>query len=131
MAKMIQPEQLHDAVMDILNDYKDDVHTGTKEAVKTVTKLGVKNVKAGAKTKFKVHPRQDGKNYWKGWTSIVETGRMSAQGTIYNRTLPGLPHLLENGHAKRGGGRVPGRVHIAPVQEEVTQALEKAIKKAI
>ena len=50
--------------------------------------------------------------------------------TLYSK-VPGLPHLLENGHAKRGGGRVPGKTHIAPVEQELIKQFEEQIEKAV
>lgn len=119
-------DNLAEAIGDLLKDYGEDVNDMTAEAVKEVTKLGVKAVKSNAKSTF----GGTGK-YASGWTSRVESGRMSTQGTIYNRKTPGLPHLLEFGHAKRGGGRVPGRVHIAPVQDEIEKALTKEIEEKL
>lgn len=101
-----------DALSEILSKYAADVERHTKEAVTAATKAGVQAVKSGAAAKF------DGTGkYAAGWTSKFETGRFSAQGIIYNEDVPGLPHLLEHGHAKRGGGRVPGREHILPVAD--------------
>ncbi|MDA1775427.1 HK97 gp10 family phage protein, partial [Bacillus cereus] len=40
-------------------------------------------------------------------------------------------HLLENGHAKVGGGRVPAQVHIRPVEEYVINELPRRIERAI
>ncbi len=42
-----------------------------------------------------------------------------------------LAHLLEFGHAKRGGGRVPGKAHIAPAEEKGIRELEQEIQKAL
>lgn len=106
----------------ILDDYEVEVTDGMKEAIKAAAKAGVKKVKSNAKI-------FDGTGkYKKGWTSRVEEQRMSAQGTIYNKDVPGLPHLLEHGHAKRGGGRVAGREHIAPVQDEIEQEFMKELE---
>ena len=87
-------------------------------------------MRANAKSNFKISKAKE-KNYGKGWTSQFETGRLSYQGVIYNKDLPGLPHLLEHGHAKRGGGRVDGRVHIKPVEDEIVKKFEKEVKQAI
>ncbi|MFV1458281.1 HK97 gp10 family phage protein, partial [Bacillus mycoides] len=40
-------------------------------------------------------------------------------------------HLLENGHAKAGGGRVPKKVHILPVEEYVIDELPRRIERAV
>lgn len=42
-----------------------------------------------------------------------------------------LTHLLEKGHAKRGGGRVAARPHIAPAEQEGVELLQSLIEKAL
>lgn len=108
----ITADNLPDEIARIMDRYTAEVNGHVKEAVSAATKAGVKAVKSGAAAQFDGTGR-----YAEGWTSRLETGYFSAQGIIYNQDIPGLPHLLEHGHAKRGGGRVPGRVHIAPVAE--------------
>lgn len=112
-------EKLTADIQKILEEYGEDVQNKTEDAVKAVTKKGVKAVKSASKA-FGGTGR-----YASGWTSQVETSRYSAQGVIYNQKVPGLPHLLENGHANRGGGRTAGRVHIAPVEEELVKTFER------
>ena len=129
MAKKIPVDRLTAEINKILTEYGDKVQENVNDAAKRVTKAGAKAVKAGAQSSFKIGKGE--KNYAKGWTSKFETGRVSAQGVIYNKDLPGLPHLLEHGHANRGGGRTPGRAHIAPVERQIIEDFTKAVKAAI
>lgn len=114
----------------ILEEYQNDVNKDMQEAVKKVTKAGAKQVKANARSAV------GGKKYASGWTSQFESGRLSAQGTIYNSSQPGLPHLLEYGHVTRNGtGRTyrptPEHPHIASVEQELEQTIMKELKATL
>lgn len=122
MAKRVTPDQFQAAIMGLLKDYEGDVNEYVREATKQVVKKGAQQMKAASGI-FGGTGR-----YSRGWTSQVEDGRLSAQGAVYNRDVPGLPHLLEHGHAKRGGGRTSGKEHIAPVEQEMIEAFEKALE---
>lgn len=119
-------DKLDSAIEKILEEYGDNLREDVNSAVKAVTKKGVAAVKQGARSSFKGTGA-----YSKGWTSKFEEGRISAQGTIYNKDIPGLPHLLEHGHAKRNGGRVAGKIHIGNVEQEIVQKFEREVKEAI
>lgn len=124
-------DSLQEKVMGILDEYAENISEGVAEATKAISKTGVKEMQSASKTTFGGTGR-----YAKGWKSQVETGRLSSQGIIYNEDLPGLPHLLENGHVSRNGtgrtfGDVKGREHIAPVEEKVVEMYQKTIQKLI
>ena len=123
MAKAINIET---EIAKILTKYGDEVAENIQKVTKEIARKGAKAVKQNAQSDFK----GTGK-YAAGWTSQAKEGRYSSQGIIYNRAKPGLPHLLEHGHAKRGGGRTDGREHIAPVEQEVIRSFEEAIKEAL
>lgn len=119
--KKVTLEQLPSAISAILDEYAGEISRYLPEITEEVGKAGVKAVKAGAKEKF------NGKKYAAGWRSVSERNRYGATVTIYNGRLPGLPHLLEHGHANRGGGRTEGRAHILPVEEKLIKQYEEKI----
>lgn len=123
MAKAINIET---EIAKILTKYGDEVAENIQKVTKEIARKGAKAVKQNAQTNFS----GTGK-YAAGWTSQAKEGRYSSQGIIYNRAKPGLPHLLEHGHAKRGGGRTDGKEHIAPVEQEVIRSFEEAIKEKL
>lgn len=121
MAKKSPIERLQADVSAILEEYGEEVAEHLDEVTKDIGKKGAKALRSSSSGSF----GGSGK-YARGWTYEVEESRLGTTVTLYNRT-PGLPHLLENGHAKRGGGRVPGRSHIAPVEAELIDAYEKEV----
>ena len=121
MAKTCTVDNMDAVIMDILDEYEEFTIQTVREATQRIAKEGVKALKSSSGAFG-----GSGK-YARGWTSTSEGGRLDTTVTIHNRT-PGLPHLLENGHAKRGGGRVSGRVHIAPVESKLIGDYENYLK---
>ena len=117
-------DKLSAEVERILTEYAEDT-------TKTVDDLAVEMAKKGAKAlKGESAGAYGGGKYSRGWKVTVEESRLGTTAVIHN-TTPGLPHLLEHGHAKRNGGRVAGRVHIAPVEEKIVEEFKKAVSKAL
>ena len=124
MAKKITVDRLSDEIMDALKEYREMTDEVVQTAVDTVSKETKKIVQAGS-------PVQTG-GYQKGWAvkkTSAKAGQVSI--TVYNRKKPGLTHLLEKGHVKRGGGRVAGQPHIAPAAEYAISELENKIKRGL
>lgn len=118
--------RLDSEINKILEDYGDSVRTNTIEVTKLMLKKGAQAVRASARSAV----GGSGK-YANGWTSEVEVKRYGVYGYIYNRNAYQLAHLLEYGHAKQDGGRVAGRPHIAPVEEELIKEYEEGVRNAI
>lgn len=119
-------EKLDTQIEKILKEYEGDVSENLVKITKDICKKGAAAVKANARATF-----GGTGSYANGWTSEVQTTRYSATGVIYNKSMPGLAHLLENGHAKVNGGRVEGRPHIAPVEEKLVKEYEEGVINAI
>lgn len=126
MAKKVTIDDLDVAIDAILKEYKEDVDKNLHETAVDVGNVGVQALKNAAKSTFETHNSK--KPYWRGWKASDESTRMTTSVVLYNSTVPGLPHLLENGHAKRGGGRVEGRAHIKPVEDKINKLFEKKLK---
>ena len=119
-------DKLDTQIEKILQEYEGDVRENVGQITKEICRKGAAAVKASARSAV----GGSGK-YANGWTSEVKTTRYSTEGVIYNGALPGLAHLLENGHAKVNGGRVAGRPHIAPVEEKLVKEYEEGVINAI
>ena len=124
MAKKVPLSQLESSLNKILKEYADDIQGNMDELTKKFVKKGAQAVRSEAES-------YGWGSYSSGWTSQVEEGRFSAQGTIYNEKLPGLPHLLEYGHVMRNGKRSKAFPHIAPVEEKICEEFRKAVENDI
>lgn len=115
--------KLDSALNAILEEYKTEVDKDLDTAIKKVAQAGQKALKGNSRSTFGGTGR-----YASGWSVATEDDRvLHRKSTLYNKT-PGLPHLLEHGHAKRGGGRwTPDKQHIAPVEEMVIEQFEKEV----
>lgn len=109
---------------DELSQYSDDVAGEVKQAVDDVSEELVENIKRDS-------PKKTWK-YAKGWRSKTEyESKTDKRNRVYNATDYQLTHLLEYGHAKRGGGRVEGKAHIRPNEEKAIEKLQKRVEEAV
>ena len=117
----IKVGKLADTVIKELGEYGSHTTDAVKKAVNKVTKETIKDIKEDA-------PMRGGR-YKKGWGSKDEGSGLGAKRTIYNKDRYQLAHLLEKGHARRGGGRkVPGKEHIAPAEEKIEERLMEELR---
>ena len=125
MAQKVSVGQLSDAIMEGLEEYAGLAAEGVKTAVQRAGKTVKDQISQTA-------PERTGA-YAKSWS--VKKTRESSQSlevTVHSRNRYQLAHLLEHGHAKRGGGRVSAIPHIAPAEkageEQLLTDIEKALK---
>ena len=124
MGTRINVDQLAATVMKELENYADTTTDGVKAAVKKAADTVKKEISAGA-------PVRTGK-YAKSWaTKTTAESSHALEITVHSRNRYQLAHLLEHGHAKRGGGRVAARPHIAAAEEHGIEELEREIERSV
>lgn len=120
----VKIESLSSEVMKELEKYADVTKEKVKAAVKNAGKIALDEIKSTA-------PSDTGK-YKKSWAiKVIDETSSGMTLVVYSRNKYQLTHLLEFGHAKRGGGRVSARPHIAEAEEKAIEAFEKGIEEAI
>ena len=111
-------------IMKGLTEYADLANESMKKAVKKTATEVKKEISANA-------PKDTGA-YAKSWAvKKTKENSHSLEMTVHSKNRYQLAHLLEKGHAKRGGGRVAGKPHIAPAEENGVQMLEKLIEEVL
>lgn len=124
MAENVRIDQLAAAVMEGLKEYAD---LATEDLKKAVRKAGT-----SVKKDIQENAPKDTGTYAKSWTvKKIKESANSLELVVHSRNRYQLSHLLEFGHAKRGGGRVSGKAHIAPAEERAVETLEQEIEKAL
>lgn len=124
MSQKVTVDGLADAINKELKEYAKSTSESVKDAVKKTGKSVRKDISDAA-------PKRTGA-YAKSWSvKTTKETSTSLQVTVYSRNRYQLAHLLEHGHAKRGGGRVAARPHIAPAEERGEKQLECMIRKGI
>lgn len=108
-----------EVMTELLREYGDQVAEALAEACQEVAKESAKKLKTSS-------PVGSTGKYAKGWTSKVEKERLTVEAVVYGKSgTYQIAHLLEHGHANRGGGRTAGNPHIAPVGEWAVEEVEK------
>ena len=111
-------------IMEGLTEYAELADAAMKKAVRK-TATAVKNeISANA-------PVRSGR-YKRSWTAKkTKENSHTLEMTVHSKDRYQIAHLLEHGHAKRGGGRVAAIPHIAPAEAHGEEMLEKLITEAL
>ncbi len=121
---MTSIDNLAEEVMKGLSEYSELADSAMKKAVRKTATSVKKEISANA-------PSNTGA-YAKSWTTKkTAENSHTLQMTVHSKNRYQLAHLLENGHAKRGGGRVEGKPHIAPAEKNGELLLESLIAKEL
>ena len=124
MSRTVSVDQMAAAIEEELNKYKELASDELKKAVKKAGNTAKSDINDSA-------PVRTGK-YAKSWKSkVTAEDSERIQVTVYSPSRYIIAHLLENGHAKRGGGRVRAIPHIGPAEEHAEEVLLRDIEKAL
>ncbi|MED9891313.1 HK97 gp10 family phage protein [Ruminococcus champanellensis] len=111
-------------IMKGLTEYADLADAEMKKAVRKTAATVKNEISANA-------PVKSGR-YKKSWvTKKTKENSHSLEMTVHSKNRYQIAHLLEHGHAKRGGGRVAAIPHIAPAEQHGEDMLETLIKKEL
>ncbi len=120
----VKIDQMAHVIMEGLQEYADLATEDLKKAVKKAGDEAKKDIQANAPVKTGA--------YKKSWT--VKTTKETSNAmevVVHSRNRYQLAHLLEFGHAKRGGGRTKAIPHIAPAEQRAAEILEREVEAAL
>ena len=124
MSRNTSIDDMDAAIMAELEKYADLAADDLKDAVKETAKSVRKDIQDNT-------PVDTGK-YKKSWSvKNVHEDSESIDLVVHSRNRYQIAHLLEHGHAKRGGGRVAARPHIASAEQRGSEKLVEAIESKL
>lgn len=127
MAK-INSDKLAVEVMNELNAYRDTTVEKMKMAVTETAKQTAAELR-------ETSPEGATGEYAKHWAYKRDaslSGRYKQSMVVYSKKPEyRITHLLENGHAKRNGGRVEGEPHIKPAEEHAKEILTERLEREL
>ena len=131
-ARRLKNTNRHDVgavLSEIIEQYAEELNKDFKPEIKEVAEKIVDDIEKKAPRR-----RKNTEGYYLTWNFEEEFISRLETGYVIYSTFPGLPHLLEFGHASRNGGRVPPSPiggHIAPAEEKAAAELERRILEVI
>ena len=124
MGRTVRIDDLANEIMDGLTEYADFATDNLMAAVKKAGTTVTNDMSANA-------PERTGRYAQSRRTKTTKESAISLEVTLYSPTRYMLAHLLEFGHAKRGGGRVAAKPHIAAAEQQGIEQLERDIERSL
>lgn len=123
VAKKILIDGMSAEISNMMKEYHNTVSSDIKDCCRKVAKETATRLR-------KESPERSGK-YRKSWKSTVISENSTGVQIAVHAGRYQLNHLLENGHAKRGGGRVEAIPHIKPLEEKAAGRLMEEIERIL
>ena len=119
----ISIDNLAEEIANAVREYTEDVQDGIKEEINDTAQKILEEVQATA-------PKHYGK-YVKGFKRSNISSTHINRAVVWNKKHYRLVHLLEFGHAKKGGGRTRAFPHMAKAYEKYGVTLTERLKRII
>lgn len=120
----VQIVELAKAIKDELDQYQKLTQEQIKNTVKEVGKETKETIKSTAPKKSK--------KYSTSWAvKVVNENSHAMSVVVHSKNRYQLTHLLEFGHAKRGGGRTKAFPHIAQAEQQAIESFEQKVKEIL
>lgn len=127
--KKVTIENLDSEIKLALQEAAEEIETDVGTIIKTTAKKGSMALGSESYSLFKNSKKLKNGRYGSGWTYAYFPNRIMPSAKIFNSKYPGLVHLLEKGHANRGGGRTEGRPHVAPTEDLLYTTIQQELAK--
>lgn len=140
--KKVTADSFSSAVMNYLQDYKEDIFEDVKELADKYSKEAQRELRdISPKAKKKVYLKKsllcdsnfvEPGSYAKSWT--LKNGKKATDiysKIVINKEHYRLTHLLEFGHALRNGKRFTGIPHIRKTEDKYKELFEKELEQKI
>lgn len=122
--RRVSVDQMADAIAQSMSEYAELSNETMKKSVTEVGQSVKKDIQGGA-------PVKTGR-YKKSWAvQKVQENANTLVVAVHSRDRYQIAHLLEHGHAKRGGGRVAAIPHIAPAEQRGAEWLVSKIERGL
>lgn len=122
--KTVSVDEMRNAIQKEFEEYVEH----TSDEVKKIVKQVADDVTEEIKSKAPV----DTGAYKKSWTATkTKDTALAAEYTVHSNKHYRLTHLLEFGHAKRGGGRTKAQPHIAKGEALAIKEIKKEMGAGI
>lgn len=125
--KLVNIDQLNDAIINSLEDYNREVVDGVKKVTKKAMNQLVKDSKATAPVgKRSKHYKDNITSKTLSENDLGISKLWYVRGSDYR-----LTHLLNNGHALRDGGRYPGTNFLGKAVDKIVPDFLKEIEEVL
>lgn len=125
--KLVNIDQLNDAIINSLEDYNQEVVDGLKKVTKQAMNQLVKDSKATAPVgKRSKHYRDNITSKTLSESDFGLSKLWYVKGSDYR-----LTHLLNNGHALRDGGRYPGTNFLGNAVDKIVPDFMKELEEVL